>query len=289
MGADLRVDTGANGRPAQDDVESHDDPLHPLAALLRRYVNAYTNCHDFFECRRLMVDDYELQMGEHVLRGRDDVYIPATAKQYRQFPGLTLTVHDAVIGRDRAAMFFSEHGRSNLSGRHAVWGGVSLYRWNGSQLTHCRVEQDYYTRREQSDSSAPNPVPAPAYDPWTVAPQDPNANTERVVAGWLTGGGILDCPIGSLDDEFTGRVCRPLFSSPSVRILDMFTAGERAAFHVVIEGRYAGGLRQLEDARHQPASLYVSGLATQANGIVTVRAITDRLAAQRRLVKKLLP
>ena len=74
---------------SSDNVE---DDVHPLVQLMRRYVFAYTCCHDFSECRRVMVDDYVLCMGEHRLTGCDGQYTEATAKQFRQFPGL---------GRDR--------------------------------------------------------------------------------------------------------------------------------------------------------------------------------------------
>jgi hypothetical protein len=67
-------------------------------------------------------------------------------------------------------------------------------------------------------------------------------------------------------------------------VLDLFSAGDRVAFHVLLHGTYAGGLDHLDGYRHQPASLYVTGLATVRDGQVTdIRAITDRLAAERRL------
>ena len=268
-------------------IAPSDNSLAPLAALIRRYVYAYTSCHDFNECRRLMIEDYTLYMGEHTLRGRDASYIPATEKQYRQFPGLALTVHDMVVSPDRIAMAFSEHGRSVLSNSQAVWGGVSLYRWNGTKLTECRVEQDYYARRDQLRRRAPDLIPAPALDPWTGPAQEPNADTERVVRNWLAAGGVFDCPIGSLDNEAHAPARRPLLSNPAVKVLDLFTAGSRAAFHAAIHGRYAGGLDGLDGSRNRRASIYVAGLATVVDGQVVCRAITDRLAAERRLTREL--
>ena len=266
------------------DHEEVDDGLHPLASLLRRYVYAYTCCHDFSECRRVMVDDYVLQMGEHHLKGRDGQYTMATKKQYRQFPGLALTVHDLVIGEDRIAMHFTEHGRSTISDRLAVWSGVSLYRWNGTQLTQCRVEQDYYARRDQLQDDESNQILAPAVDPWSQRQQAANDDTEQIVRDWLRRGGPLDAPIGSLDNEYCAPARRPLLSNPQVSILDMFTAGSRAAFHVVVRGRYRGGLDDIDVRRDLEIPLYIAGLATVRDGRVEVRAVTDRIAAERRLI-----
>lgn len=260
------------------------DGLHPLAALLRRYAFAYTAAHDFGVCSQIMVDDYVLRMGEHELRGRDTGYIPATAKQYRQFPGLGFTVHELVLGENRAALHFTEHGHSTLRGAAASWQGVSLYRWDGARLVECRVEQDYYGRRGQLRAGPAHPVTAPALDPWVTpaAPTDPH--TETAVRRWLSAGGPLDAPLGSLDDEHCAPARRMLLSAAEVTVLDLFTAGDRAAFHLAVHGRYAGGLDDLDGYRHRPATLYLAGLATVRDGSVSqVRVVTDRLAAERRL------
>jgi hypothetical protein len=264
-------------------MEIADGP-QPLAAVLRRYAYGYTAAHDLTVCPSIMVDDYVLRMGEHEIRGRDAEYIPATRKQYRQYPGLGFTVHDLVLSEDRAALYFTEHGRSVVHGGDAAWCGVSLYRWDGGRLTECRVEQDYYARRAQQRSGACDPVAAPGTDPWTVSPGKADPATEDIVRRWLASGGLLDAPVGSLDNERSGASRRVLFSAPRVTILDLFAAGDRAAFHVLIEGSYAGGLDHLDGYRHAPASLYATGLARVRDGAVTnVRAITDRLAAERRM------
>jgi hypothetical protein len=260
------------------------DGLSPLAALLRRYAYAYTAAHDFAVCAELMVPDYVLRMGENEIRGRDDQYVPATAKQYRQYPGLGFTVHDLVLGEDRAALHFTEHGRSTLLGGLAAWRGVSLYRWDGARLVECLVEQDYHARREQQRAGTPQPILAPGLDPWTAvaAPADPE--TERLARSWLLAGGLLDAPIGSLDDEHCAPPRRALLSRAEVGVLDLFTAGRRAAFHVVHRGRYAGGLPDLDGYRHRDFSLYASGIATvDDDGRVEVTAVTDRLGAEQRL------
>jgi hypothetical protein len=260
------------------------DGLHPLAALLRRYAFAYTAAHDFAVCREIMVEDYLLRMGDIELRGRDDRYVPATQKQYRQYPGLGFTVHELVLGEDRAAFHFTEHGRSTLHGGCASWQGVSLYRWDGERLLECRVEQDYHSRRTQQRLGTVHPVRPPGIDPWTAPPRSPDPDVDAVAHRWLAGGRLLDAPIGSLDDERDAPARRVLLSAPATEVLDLFGAGDRVAFHVVARGTYAGGLDGRDHLRGLPAELYASGLLTVRDGTVTdVYAVTDRLAAERRL------
>jgi hypothetical protein len=248
--------------------------LHPLAALLRRYAFGYTAAHDFAVCRELMVEDYVLRMGEHEVRGRDSAYVPATEKQYRQYPGLGFTVHELVLGEDRAALHFTEHGRSVLHGGEAAWSGISLYRWDGERLVECRVEQDYAGRRAQQQSGRAHAIEAPGIDPWTGAAGAADPGTEAVVREWLSSGGLGRSAVGSLDDEHSAAVDRVRLEDAATTVLDLFTAGGRGAFHVVVSGMWDG----------RAASLYSTGLVTVAGGeVVGVRAITDRLGFSRRV------
>jgi hypothetical protein len=135
----------------------------PFVALMRRYVVDYTNRHDTSVCPDLMEPDYTLRMGPHVVSGRDDAYIPAAQKQFVQFPGLGLTVHEIVTDGRRLAMRFSEHGASvRHGGAVASWSGIGLYRWNGTRLVDNSVEQDYLARRRQLAGGPPAAVAAPA-------------------------------------------------------------------------------------------------------------------------------
>lgn len=230
-----------------------------------------------------MVDDYVLHMGQHRLAGRDGRYMEATAKQFQQYPGLSLTVHDLVVSEDRIAMHFTEHGRSAATGRLAAWSGISLYQWNGERLTECRVEQDYFARRGQLTGDTTDVILAPAIDPWSERPQRGSATTEGAVREWLRQGGLFEAPVGSLDNEHCARANRALLSDSDVSVLDMFTAGNRAAFHAVVHGRCLDGFGRL-DGDNRDIALYVAGIATMRDRKVEVRAITDRLAAERRLI-----
>jgi predicted ester cyclase len=193
--------------------------VHPLAALLRRYAYAYTAAGDLSVARELMTPDYTLTMGTHVLRGRDQAYLPAVARQFRQFPTLGFTVHALVLGEDRAALRFTEHGRSTRTGTLAAWTGVSLYTWDGSRLTSCRVEQDYASRRHQLTTGTCDPVRPPAPDPWSVAPSPPDPAAEHTVRGWLA----------------------------DVEILDLFSAGPHVAFHTRRATRHTTGIAHVTD------------------------------------------
>lgn len=261
--------------------------LDPFAALMRRYLHSWAAAHDFSVCPQVAADGYTVIMGEHAVRGRDEQYIPATRHAWDQFPTLDLTVHELVLGRDRAAMRFTEHGRCRKYGTDCAWGGVSLYRWDGTRLTECRVEQDYLARRDQQRSGAPDPIQAPLVDAWSGSGEAPTDGVEQTVRAWLVNGGLDGAPVGSLDNEHCAEPERMLLDKSSVEVLDLFGSGSRAAFHVLTSGVYAGGLPRLDGQVGSPGSLYTSGIAAvSADGSIRVRAITDRLGAERRLITK---
>jgi predicted ester cyclase len=257
--------------------------LSPLAELLRTYAYGYTASHDFTVCDQIMVEDYVLHMNAFSLRGRDEQYKPATAKQYRQFPGLGFTVHGFISNGERAALHFTEHGRSVLSGTSASWQGVSMYRWDHERLTECRVEQDYYSRAAQQQAGVPLPVSPPALDPF-MAPDEPaSPHTEDVVRTWLESSLWMDDSEVSWDDA-TADVARARIDAPSSHVIDLFSAGSHAAFHVSVSGAYAGGLGEAHDAlRGVRGDLYATGLVQVADGRVTGHVVTDRHTYLRRL------
>lgn len=258
--------------------------MHPLVALMRRYSFGYTATHDFSVCDEVMVPEYELWMGDHRLVGRDENYKPGTRRVYTEFPGLGFAVHEIVCNGDRIAMRFSEHGRSITRGGEAVWGGISMYLWNGRQLIRCVVEQDYWARRDQLHAKVPRPIEPPGMDPWTgpVVPVDPAA--EKVATAWLSSGELLDSTLSVLDDEWCAPAARLRLKNIQVRIDDLFSAGSRVPFHVTLDGAYAGGLPGLDDAVGHAVRVPVSGILDVADRrVVGVQAITGRLDAFRQL------
>lgn len=67
-------------------------------------------------------------------------------------------------------------------------------------------------------------------------------------------------------------------------MLDMFSAGSRAAFHARVDGVFQGGVSDIAHRRGLQMSLYAAGVVTVSEGYVTkARVVTDRLSAVRRL------
>ncbi|MGW4487786.1 nuclear transport factor 2 family protein [Amycolatopsis sp. NPDC004368] len=253
----------------------------PFVALMRRYVNDYTNRHDVSVCAQIMEPGYVLRMGPHEVAGRDDAYIPAAQRQFEQFPGLCLTVHEIVTDGRKLAMRFSEHGRRARDGRVAVWTGLGLYGWNGSRLETNFVEQDYWARRAQLSSGSPAEVGPPAPAPWDTVAEPVNPEAETVVRHWLDAGGAIrprESPGVRFDDGDTGS----LLTDVSSRVDELFSAGEHVAFRVTASGSYAGGLGETERVG-TPATLHLVGLVTVDDGRIGGWIVRDRLGLVRGL------
>lgn len=255
----------------------------PFVALMRRYVNDYTNRHDTGVCAEIMEPGYVLHMGPHLVAGRDDTYIPAARKQFAQFPGLGLTVHEIVTNGERLAMRFSEHGRSvRHDGLGAAWTGLGLYRWNGRKLVENFVEQDYLARRRQLASGVPVAVGAPALAPWDTRAEPPDPGGEAVVRQWIDGG-LPDAGVTFDDGDAT-----PLLHAATSDVDDLFSAGRNVAFRLSRRGRYAGGLGadagiDDDDALiGAAATLHLVGLVTVDGGRVSGgNIVRDRLGLAR--------
>src|SRR6266704_4403987 len=244
---------------------------------MRRYCIDYTARHDLSVCDDIMVPGYTLHMGVHHLAGRDEAYKPAAAAQFRQFPGLCLTVNEIICSGDRLALRFTEHGASaRHGGARAAWGGVGLYHWDGQRLLENHVEQDYLARRRQLVGGGPDPVEPSAVAPWDTraAPADPAA--EEAVRAWLAAGDLAGVTVD--DGRPTGR----LIAAGRTTINVLFSAGPRVAFHAVQCGPLTG-----EDPRFVgdgEAMLHLAGVVRVAGGQVTGgRVIRDRLGLLRRL------
>lgn len=261
--------------------------MEPFVALMRRYCIDYTNRHDASVCDEIMHPDYVVHISQWDLP-RDALYKPAVQQVFGRFPGLGLVVHELVTNGSRLAMRFSEHGAAPAdAGRFAAWGGIGLYRWDGRQLLENFVEQDFVAQEAQLAGRVPAaPLEAPHLDPWVGTRAEPeNPAAEAVVRAWLARGDLRDAPEAILD----GSWYEPLAPSPieveSVRVDDLFSAGDRVAFHVTQLGVYAGGLPGVDAARRGAAArLDCAGLARVADGhVASVRAITDRLGTARQL------
>ncbi|MGV0818158.1 nuclear transport factor 2 family protein [Martelella sp. AMO21009] len=246
-------------------------------ALVRRWVVDYFNSHDSAAAREFCAPDYALSIGDVVLAGRDEVWLPAVEIQMRNFPGMGMTVHQTVTGEGWAAVWFSEHGASK--GKAAVWSGVAIYRTDGKVLTGCVAQEDYMTRRRQLKSGVADPVDPPAVAPWDVEAQPRNAEAEAIVAQWLQGAWPRDGAICD-DDHISGS---PLaFEVTGAEFGEMLSSGEHVAFNLRQSGTYLSGLPDVTG--RIPATLDVNGLVRVSGGrVVSGRVIRDRMGLWSRI------
>ena len=190
-------------------------------------------------------------------------------------------MHEVVTNGERLALRFSEHGASvRHGGALAVWGGIGLYAWNGRRLTTNRVEQDYLARRRQLADGVPDVAPPPALAPWDTVARPPDPAVERAARAWAQArapavGDVV------LDD---GRDPAALVEPETVVVDDLFTAGDRAAVHVTVQGAFRGGLPGSDEHVGAPATLHAAALVTVAGGqVVAGHVVRDRLGLSRAL------
>jgi predicted ester cyclase len=255
--------------------------VEPFVALMRTYCIDYTNSHDLSVCDRIMEPGYVVHIAGMELE-RDSAYKPAVEQVFGRFPALGLVVHELVTNGDRLAMRFSEHAAST-DGTLACWAGIGLYDWNGARLTSCRVEQDFTGQQRQLATGRPDPLEPPHLDPWTTTAAVPaDAATEAAARAWLAAGALGTVPDGRIDGA-PAADHRPVLEVGDVEVHDLFSAGDRAAFHASLHGSYAGGLDGF-DADGRPVRLDVAGIATVADGaVVGLHAVTDRFGTWLRL------
>ncbi len=261
--------------------------ISPSARLLRGFAIDFLTAHNVAAIETIMEPDYSLSIGGHVLSGRDDNYLPATAAQLEQFPGLCVTVHDTVIGPDAIAMRFTEHGASiRHGGRLSTWGGVCLFRIANGRLYQGWAEEDYFARKRQLATGSCDAVKAPHPAPWDAPCETSDANTEALASAWLTD------PASWVDtntiDEISAEGPRfgELVAIQAVTINQLFSAGNRGGFHLCCTGAYTGGFAEIDPARiGQSVALRLAGLFDVAGGqVARIQVTADRLGLHRSLM-----
>lgn len=259
------------------------------ARLMRGFATDFLTSHDVTAAATIMDPGYRLSIGGVEFRGRDDQYLPATGAQLEQFPGLCVTVHDVVLGPEAVAMRFTEHGASiRDEGRAAAWGGVTLFRIANGVLVEGWAEEDYFARKRQLKFGTCDPIKPPHHAPWDVACEAPQVETEQTARAWLAD------PTQVLESPLVDQICSgdpgfgALVAETGVKVNTLFSAGNRAAFHISVEGVYAGGFEDLDRAMiGAPESLAAAGLLTICDGVVVDAQISaDRLGLHRRLLKR---
>ncbi len=261
--------------------------ISPAARLLRGFATDFLTSHDVAEVENIMDPGYCLSIGGHLFDGRDNSYLPATAAQLEQFPGLCVTVHDVVLGPDAVAMRFTEHGISiKQPGRAAAWGGVTLFRIEQGRLGHGWAEEDYFARKRQLKTGIPDPVRPPHLAPWDQPCLAPNQATESLARAWL------GKPASVLDSTKVEEIIADgpgigeLVAPARISLTTLFSAGGRAAFHCECSGSYAGGFEDIDRACiGEPVILRLAGLLdTGDNNVTRVQISADRLGLHRHLL-----
>lgn len=251
-------------------------------ALMRRYSITFAGGHDLSILDELMEPEYVVKTSGLTLY-RDPDYKPTVAKIFQLFPGLDFVVHEIITNGDRLAMRFSEHGMTK-DRRASSWRGVALYNWNGERLTTCWVEQDFYARRRQLKSGEPDALDAPHLDPWTgTTSESADQKVEDIAADWLKAGDLLAAGAGWIDDAPATSYVAPI-DVLDVQINDLFSAGDKAAFHATFLGEC---LESFEgpDFAGRSAEISVAGLLSVTDGrVAEIQAVTDRLGLRARLV-----
>lgn len=253
------------------------DEMHPFVALMRRYCIDYTNSHDQSIYDEIFTEGYVVHIAGAELPLRT-AYEPAVAQIFAEAPGLGLTVHELVLNGDRLCLRFSEHAALVRDGerRLTAWGGIGLYRWDGTRLTRNMVEQDFASRRRQLATGRPDPLEPPHLDPWTTTvPVPPDLAAEAAVRRAVEADELHRAARVRIDDGADAFVVE----AEQVIVDDLFSAGRRVAVHATLRGVYRGGVPHLDDAavgRH--AELHVAALAEvdDDGGLAEVIAVTSR-------------
>lgn len=255
--------------------------IHPMGALMRRFVVDWLDRADPEVPPQIMAPGYAIDIAGVQMPGRD-AYLEATTGQLARFPGLTVTVHDALYTLDgRAALRFTEHGASERGGS-AAWRGIGIFRAEDGVLVHNATEEDYLGRRRQLLTGTPDPVDPPMVAPWTEPPADPDPDAEKAVRTWLDAGAPLMPGITS-DDGLTSV---DLLEAATIEVDTLVAAGRRVALHGVARGRYIGGL---PDGPEPDGTVVTLGLAAlldvAADGTITGHVVRDRLGVYRALTR----
>lgn len=257
--------------------------MEPFVALMRKYCIDYTNSHDQSVCDEIMHPDYVVHISGADLP-RDSAYKPAARRVFDRFPGLALVVHEFVTNGERLAMRFSEHGCCPAAGGNgAVWGGIGLYRWDGTQLLENYVEQDFLAQKRQLESGQVAPLEPPHVDPWTSTVAEPsNPTAEEIARDWLLKGDLRAAREVTIDSSWYGELAPSPIDIESVVVNDLFSAGDRVAFHISQMGSYRAGWPGIDEALlGKTTTMSCAGFATVEGGAVThVWAITDQLGAR---------
>lgn len=256
--------------------------MEPIVGLLRRFVVDCFNRHDLGVCRDLMEPTYRLRIGDHVIAGRDEQYVPAVRRQFEQFPGIGMTVHRVVACGDRVALQFSEHGASGgPGGPVACWAGIALYQSNGERLIACFAEEDYLARRRQLTTGVVDPIDPPAPAPWDSVAGSPDPHAEQVVRRWLAKGRPTAGDGVASDDEHLGVGLPLVVDVAETEVTEIFSSGSAVAFRARQMASYVSGFPDCS-ASARPVPFCSAGIVSVVDGEVrSGKVVRDRMGLRK--------
>jgi hypothetical protein len=254
--------------------------MYPLVALIRRWAVEWVSAADAGVCGEILSPTYNITIGGHRIDGLDTYVETALGQLQERFPGVGITVHELICDGERGSVRFTLHGAdARGEWRRAAWRGIALFSWDGSQLTHCFAEEDFFARRRQLSSGCCDPIEPPDPAPWNTEPARSDSEAEQLVREWLEHGELKGV---ALDDGAHGAYLR----DTRVEIHELFSAGQSVAFHARQSGNYAGGLDGVEAEPGTPGAHDLAGLVhVRGEGVAGGSVVRDRLGLARRLTK----
>jgi hypothetical protein len=247
--------------------------MHPFLALMRKYCIDYTCSHDTSLLPEIMVEDYEVSICGATM-ARSGSYLEGVEGLFAIAPGLALSVHRIFFNGKRLAMLFSEHACfTNKHNRLAAWRGFATYDWDGSRLTKCMVEQDFYSRYRQLKEGVADTLPSPAIDPWYTE-LVPSSETSLVAAqNWLSTFSLEAVAEVKFDEADVSSEQRLAVQPKNVVVNDIFSVGSMVPFHATVEG-------PVIDSEGQCAFLQFCGVIEvgEDGEIERVEGVSDRFS-----------
>ena len=147
-------------------------------------------------------------------------------------------------------------------------------------------DRDYYARKRQWADATCDVVKSPHPAPWDAPCEAPDTVVEALAREWLvTPASWTDT---SRIDEISAEGPRfaELLMIDAVTINQLFSAGQRGAFHLSCTGTYTGGFEDIDPARTgQSVTLHLSGIFDVAGGkVARVHVTADRPGRHRSLM-----
>ena len=163
---------------------------------------------------------------------------------------------------------------------------MTLFRIKNGRLHRGWAEEDYFARKRQLAESSCDIIKAPHPAPWDASCEVPDAEVEAVAGKWLTNPASWADAARIDEISAVGPRFTDLVAIETIVIDQLFSAGQRGAFHLCCSGRYRGGFTDINSTSiGQPVTLRLAGLFDVRDGQVSrVQVTADRLGLNRSLM-----